>query len=268
MQAVSLKMLILLAGCPLMLPAQGMINGFMNPKGTLDIAPGYGYEYFGEYRFGDESRAQELTTISYNLFAEYSMSDHGAVVINLPYLYINENVKGVQDGSVFFKIRNGFRQFSSGKLNTITAVGLTMPLSAYPTTIDTPLGYGAVQFQGRLALQYNSNYGFFFHLQSGGDFRLLSPPQISVPILFRIGFGTAYYFVEGWVEWYNTLNNAVDQRVTGGAGSDWTRLGGTLYVPVYKGLGLAGNLAFIVDGRNIGLSSRYGFSLVYRYQSR
>ncbi|MCI4647697.1 hypothetical protein [Phaeodactylibacter sp.] len=268
MQPATLKMLTALMLFPLLLPGQGMISGFMNPKGTLDIAPGYGYEHFDEYRFGDETRAQELTTISYNLFAEYSMSDHGSVVINLPYLYINENINGVQDGSVFIKIRNGLRQFSSGKLNTITAVGLTTPLSAYPTTVDTPIGYGAVQFQGRLALQYNSNYGFFFHVQSGADFRFLSPLQTSIPILVRTGFGSAYYFVEGWVEWYNTLNNAVDQQVTGGAGSDWTRLGGTLYVPVYKGLGLAGNLAFIVGGRNIGLSSRYGFSLVYRHQSR
>lgn len=245
-----------------------MINGFMNPKGTLDIAPGYGYEHFDEYRFGNETRQRELTTISYNLFAEYSMTDHGSLVINIPYLYINENINGVQDGSIFIKIRNGLREFSSGRLNTITAVGLTTPLSAYPTTVETPIGYGAVQFQGRLALQYNTDYGFFFHLQSGADFRFLSPLQTSIPVLARMGFGNAHYFVEGWVEWYNTLNNAVDQQITGGSGSDWTRLGATLYIPVYKGIGLAGNLAYITGGRNIGLSSRYGFSLVYRYQSR
>ncbi|WP_350177636.1 hypothetical protein [Phaeodactylibacter sp.] len=253
---------------PMLTGAQGMINGFMNPKGTLDIAPGYGYEHFDEYRFGNETRQRELTTISYNLFAEYSMTDHGSLVINIPYLYINENINGVQDGSIFIKIRNGLREFSSGRLNTITAVGLTTPLSAYPTTVETPIGYGAVQFQGRLALQYNTDYGFFFHLQSGADFRFLSPLQTSIPVLARMGFGNAHYFVEGWVEWYNTLNNAVDQQITGGSGSDWTRLGATLYIPVYKGIGLAGNLAYITGGRNIGLSSRYGFSLVYRYQSR
>ena len=253
---------------PLLAGAQGMINGFMNSKGTLDIAAGYGYEHFDRYLFGDDPSGRELTTVSYNLFAEYSMSDHGAVVVNIPYFYINESINGVQDGSLFFKIRNGLREFTSGRLNTITAVGITTPLSAYPTTVETPIGYGAVQFQGRLALQYNTNYGFFFHLQSGADFRFLSPLQTSIPVLARAGFGSSYYFIEGWVEWYNTLNNAVDQQITGGAGSDWTRLGGTVYVPLFKGIGIAGNLAFIVDGRNIGLSRRYGFSLVYRYQSR
>lgn len=254
--------------CPLLMEAQGMISGFMNAKGTLDIAPGYGYEHFDEYLFGEERRERPLTTRSYNLFAEYSMTDHGSLVLNIPYLHITEEVNGVQDGSLFIKVRNGLRKFSSGRLNTITAVGLTVPLSAYPTNVETPLGYGAVQFQGRLVLQYNTDYGFFFHLQSGADFRFLSPLQTSVPILARAGFGSTYYFVEGWVEWYNTLNNAVDQQITGGAGSDWTRLGATLYIPIYQGIGLAGNLAYIVGGRNIGLSSRYGFSLVYRHQSR
>jgi hypothetical protein len=268
MQKSNIHLVLSILLCPFLSGAQGMISGFMNPKGTLDLAPGYGHEHFDEYLFGTEPEPQSLTTRSYNLFAEYSMTDHGSLVLNIPYLYINENINGVQDGSIFIKIRNGLRKFSSGRLNTITAVGLSVPLSAYPTTVETPLGYGAVQFQGRLALQYNTNYGFFFHVQSGADFRFLSPLQTSIPVLVRAGFGSTYYFIEGWVEWYNTLNNAVDQQITGGSGSDWTRLGATLYIPVYHGLGIAGNLAYIVDGRNIGLSSRYGFSLVYRLQSR
>lgn len=268
MQKSNILLVLSLLLCPFLSGAQGMISGFMNPKGTLDLAPGYGYEHFDEYLFGTEPAPRSLTTRSYNLFAEYSMTDHGSLVLNIPYLYINEDINGVQDGSIFIKIRNGLRKFSSGRLNTITAVGLSVPLSAYPTTVETPLGYGAVQFQGRLALQYNTNYGFFFHVQSGADFRFLSPLQTSIPVLVRAGFGSTYYFIEGWAEWYNTLNNAVDQQVTGGSGSDWTRLGATLYIPVYQGLGIAGNLAYIVDGRNIGLSSRYGFSLVYRLQSR
>ena len=65
---------------PLLAGAQGMINGFMNSKGTLVIAAGYGYEHFDRYLFGDDPSDRELTTVSYNLFAEYSMSDNGAVV--------------------------------------------------------------------------------------------------------------------------------------------------------------------------------------------
>ena len=253
---------------PLPLFAQGMISGFMNAKGTMDIALGYGDESFDDYLFGAEKRRQPLRTQSTNLFVEYSMSDHGALVVNLPYHYINEDVQGLQDGSIFVKVRNNRRQFEKGRLSTITAVGLTVPLSAYATNIDTPLGYGAMQFQGRLLLQYNTNYGFFFHLQSGADFRFLTPLQTSIPVLARAGFGSTYFFVEGWVEWYKTLNSGVDQQVTGGSGSDWTRLGATLYVPVYSGLGVAGNAAYIVGGRNIGLSARYGVSLVYRLNTQ
>lgn len=253
---------------PLFVQAQGMISGFLNPKGTLDIAPGFGQEHFDEYLFGSVAQERELSVTSYNLFAEYSLTNHGALVLNIPYMYINDEIKGVQDGALFIKVRNGLRELPSGKLNTITAVGLSVPLSAYPTQVETPIGYGAFQFQGRFVVQYNSDFGFFFHLQSGADFRFLTPLQTSIPILARAGFGSKFFFAEGWVEWYNTLNNAVDQRVTGGAGSDWTRLGGTLYFPVYGGIGIAGNLAYIINGRNIGLSRRYGFSLVYRLQGR
>lgn len=51
----------------------------------------------------------------------------------------------------------------------------------------------------------------------------------------------------------------------GGVGLDWMWFGGIFYVLVYRGLGLVGNLAFIVGGCNIGFFSWYGFLFVYWY---
>lgn len=248
--------------------AQGPISGFLNSKGTTDFALGYAYEHFNDYLFGTDRQRNPLTTHSANIFVEHSLSSRGALVANIPYVYIDEVNQGLQDGNLFLKFRNGYQEKPNGNLSTFTAVGITTPLSRYPTGTENPIGLGAFAFQGRLLLQYNTHYGFFFHLQSGADFRFLQQLQTSIPILARAGFGSSAYFVEAWVEWYNTLDSGVDQQVTGGSGANWLRLGTTLYVPVYEGLGVALNTAWITGGRNIGLSSRYGLSLVYRLGMR
>ncbi|TXB61834.1 hypothetical protein [Phaeodactylibacter luteus] len=250
------------------LSAQGPISGFMNSGGTLDIALGYATESFDEYLFGNTPEARSLTTQSYNLFTEYSFNKRGALVASIPYLIIDEQNRGLQDGSFFLKYLNGQQRKSKGLLSTITAVGITAPLSSYPTATENPIGVGAFMFQGRIALQYQADYGFFAHVQTGADFRFLSPLQTAIPILARAGFGGRWYFAEVWSEWYNTLNNGTDQSVTGGSGSDWARVGATLYLPIWEGLGIAGNAAWIVSGENIGLSRRYGLSLVYRLQTQ
>ena len=253
-----------------LLMAQGPISGFMLEAGTHDFAISYAYESFEEYIFGEEKRSQSLETVSYNLFYEHGLSSKSALVLSVPYLEIDETNRGLQDGSLFFKYRHKYQEKDKGDFSLISAWGLTTPLSNYPKDTDTPIGVGAPTLGGRLVAQYNFNSGLFLHAQSGLDFRLLDVPQVSVPILLRAGYGAKHYFVEGWVEWFNTLENGVDQNVTGGSGSDWLRIGGTLYVPVpgIQGLGVVGNFAQIVNGKNIGLSSRYGAGLVYRLKRK
>lgn len=124
----------------------------MNFRGMFDIVFGYGYEYFDEYCFGDEFCVQELIIISYNFFVEYSMSDYGLVVINLFYFYINENIRGVQDGFIFIKIWNGLWEFLFGRFNIIIVVGFIMFFFVYLIIIDMLIGYGVVQFQGCLVV--------------------------------------------------------------------------------------------------------------------
>jgi len=247
--------------------SQGPISGFMLDKGTHDFAINIATEHFDTYIFGEEKRNQSLTAQSVSLFYEHGLSSRASIVFTAPYLHIDEVNSGLQDGSLFVKIRTRRSEVGkakSGRLNTITAVGITTPLSGYPTDTESPIGAGAFSFQGRYVIQYNSNYGFFAHLQTGLDFRLVETLQTAMPVLLRAGFGAKHYFLEGWLEWYNTFNNGVDENITGGSGSDWWRVGGSLYVPVYSGLGIVGGFAKIFDGNNIGLSDRYHVGLVYR----
>jgi hypothetical protein len=248
--------------------AQGPISGFKGPRGTTDLAINYGTESFSTYLFGTAERRTPLTTESFNLFVEHNFTDTLALVFNLPYVWIDEANRGLQDANLFLKYRNKHQQYSHGYLNLITSVGLTFPASAYPTDTDTPIGIRALAFHGRFSAQYASYGGFFVQLQSGLDFRLVEEMQVALPVLLRAGYGGRYYYVEGWLEQFITLNDAVDEQITGGAGSDWTRLGATLYLPMTPKIGAVLGGAWIVQGRNIGLSARWNAGLVYRLARR
>ncbi len=180
------------------------------------------------------------------------------------YLWIDEINKGLQDGSFFLKFRNLYQPKPSGSLSLITAIGLTFPFSNYRIDTETPIGQKNTVFHARLNLQYQGNKGFFFSLQSGLDFRLIPDALASLPTLLRFGYGGKRIYLDAWVENLYTFNAGVDGRIQGGSGSNWWRLGGTLYVPILPELGAVANVAHFLSGRNIGLSTRWGAGLVVK----
>ncbi len=254
----------LLCLLPAGLLAQGPISGFMPQPKATDIALSYSTESFNSYLFGTEEERERLTTESLNLFIEHGFTDTVSLVINIPYLWIDETNRGLQDGGVFLKYRNQYKEYTAGYLNLLTSVGLSAPMSGYPKDTETPIGQRAITFQGRFSGQYVSYSGFFFQLQSGVDFRIVEELQSAIPILFRAGYGATRYYVEGWMESYNTLNSGVDTQISGGAGSDWLRIGGTVYIPVVPSFGIVLGGARTLSGRNIGLSTRWNVGGVYR----
>lgn len=251
---------------PFLLNAQGPISGFMAGRGVTDIALGYSTESFSSYMFGSEERDSRLTTESMNLFIEHGFTDSLALVANIPYVWIDEENRGLQDGGIFIKFRNQYKEYPSGYLNLITSVGLSFPISGYPKDTETPIGLRAINFQSRFQGQYASASGLFFQLQSGADFQFLEELRPAIPILFRTGYGARRYFVEAWIESYNTVNSGVDIQVSGGSGAQWLRIGGALYVPVIANFGIVLGGARILSGRNIGLSTRWNVGVVYRWE--
>ncbi|MCB0557494.1 MAG: hypothetical protein H6573_25915 [Lewinellaceae bacterium] len=253
---------------PVFLVAQGPISGFMPGRGITDVALGYSTESFSSYLFGDEKQESRLTTESINLFIEHGFTDTLSLVVNVPYLWIDPENRGPQDAGLYVKYRNQYKKYTSGYLNLITSIGLSFPISGYPKDTDTPIGQRAINFQGRFQGQYVSDFGVFFQLQSGVDFQFLEELLPAVPILFRTGYGARRYFVEAWIESYNTLNGGVDTQIAGGAGSQWLRIGGSLYLPLSSNFGIVFGGARILTGRNIGLSTRWNAGVVYRWDRR
>ncbi len=248
--------------------AQGPITGFMPGAGVTDIAPGYSYESFNKYYFGKELRTATNTLQTVNLFVEHGFSDSLSIVLNLPYIWNAEGLGSLQDATIALKYRNMHRQYSRGSFSLIGSAGITFPAAAYSLEAPNPIGIRATTLQARVVGQYNSNYGWFVHAQSGYELRILPDVLQAVPVLLRAGFGAKRYYVEGWVEWFNTLGDGADDRVNAGRGSDWLRAGGVLYVPITPGFGIFGGGAYIFTGRNIGQATRLNTGVVWKLRSK
>jgi hypothetical protein len=250
----------------LQLFGQGPITGFMpGGKGT-DLALTYSQEGYDEYFFGRERQAIDYEVHSLSLFIEHGITDSLSIVVNLPYLRADELNKGLQDGAVWAKYRNGHDQFASGRLTQITAVGLSFPLSRYPVMTDNPIGLRSTVLQGRYAGQFQFNNGLFINLQAGLDFQISPNNQTALPVLARMGWGSAKFYLEAWLEYYHTFESGVDLQIQGGQGSRWWRTGGVLYYAFSDDFGIFLGGAYILSGRNIGQSVRINTGVVYKWK--
>ena len=243
---------------------QGPLSGFLNGRGKTDVALNYATDRYENYLFGNEKRPISTKTQSVNLFLEHGLSDSLSLVLTLPFVWTNPDSANFQDATLFLKYRNQYQKFKAGALSFLTGVGLSFPVGNYRLDAERPIGTRSTIFQGRIITQYNFYHGLFFHLQGGVDLRVNPDSQVGVPVLFRVGWGTHTIYGEAWVEWRSTFNSAVDTRISGGAGSDWLRVGATIYYPITKKMGITIAVAKFITGRNIGLSTLYSGGIVQR----
>ncbi len=234
---------------------QGPISGFLVGRAKTDLAINYGYDNYDTYVFGEEEQSISVTTTSLNLYAEHGFTDSLSIVFTAPYVSIQNGDSGLQDGSLFLKYKNQEINTNLGSLRFVSAVGISLPLSGYSTDTERPIGERATVLQGRFAAQYNFRAGFFVHVQSGLNFRISPQSQGGIPLLLRMGMGTRRIYGEAWIEFFRTLDAGVDDRIRGGAGSNWVKVGGSIYVPVTPYFGLNLNGAHFLSGKNIGLST-------------
>ena len=245
---------------------QGPISGFMNDRGKTAIALNYAFDEYNEYVFETNRQFITTTTQSINLFVEHGITDSLSIVFTAPYVWIDSSEHGFQDATLMVKYLNQVTQDNRGTLNFITSAGVGFPLSDYAINIERPIGPRATVLRGRLLVQYKLDFGLFFHLQSGIDFRILPQSQGAIPSLFRIGLGTSSIYAEAWVEYFNTFSNVeVDNQIFVNNGSDWWKIGGSIYVPINQNVGLNGGISYFLDGQNIGLSTIIHGGMVFNF---
>lgn len=257
-------------GFVLATPAQGQgaIDGYLKGKKETDFALTWSNESFDQYYFGATLRRQSQTTRSASFYMAHGLSNRLNLIVTLPYMRTNAENSSLQDAIVALKYRTKRWKYRSGQLNRLSSVGFSFPVAKYPTNTDQPIGQRAVAFMLRHLYQYQANSGFFVHLQTGFDFRLLPETQFAVPLIFRSGYAHSKFYVDFWTEYYHTMNTGVDQGVGAGTGSRYLKIGGTFYYPLRPWVGAFIGGAQYLTGRNIGKATRFNVGIVLRAQGK
>ena len=248
--------------------AQGPISGFMQKDGVTDFAIAYSSEQYSSYFFGKEEQFIDNQLSAVSLFIEHSVHDSFSIVATVPYIRIDEVNKGIQDGILAIKYRNQYKRGQSSAVSLITSVGMSFPMSGYSKDSDNPIGARTASFQGRFLMQHQFDFGFFYQIQTGIDFRLIPNALTSLPVLFRFGYGASKFYFDGWLEIYRSFNAGVDETLQGGSGSSWVKIGGTFFYPITSNIGSFVGIAQFLSAENVGLSTRWNAGFTYKLRPR
>lgn len=256
--------------CVNFLCAQGPFDGWMKGKNKTDFALSFNQESYGTYAFGKERRDEKNSIQSASLFLEHGFSDSISLVLSIPYLRTpscencDDYNQGIQDAIVALKYRFSKTKKDNGYLKSFTAIGLSFPASNYSDSLARPIGARNTSFLGRYYAQKDFNNGLFLQFQTGVDVRFIPSALTSLPLMTKFGFAGRKIFLEGFAEYFYTFSGGTDTQISGGSGSIWLKVGGTLYYSIQPNFGVYVKASFIPDGENIGLSSTYGFGAAYR----
>ncbi|MBC7921497.1 MAG: hypothetical protein H7Z75_10480 [Ferruginibacter sp.] len=269
--------------------AQGLVDGFMRGAGKTTVALSYSHESYRTYFVGNRPSTNTafgtITTRSVNLFAAAGLTDYLDAVVALPYASATPSVgnlasqSGLQDVSLYLKLRPYQVEGKYGKLTTILAGGISTPLSDYIADFPIAIGHQSTNLDGRALVQY-ANYGVFAMVQGGytrrSNVTLDRGFDVRVPntadLVVKVGFSAKHFYADGWLNRQVATQDGTDIGPGVSFPSNaisFTRVGYTLYAPVPKlpALGVSFGMGFTLHGENVGKATRYSGGLVYNLPS-
>lgn len=255
--------ILLLCFFPAMFFAQGSIDGYLKGKNETDFALTYSYEKYTQYWFGSELQDRALTTKSASLFVAHGLSDKANLIVSVPYIWTVDE-QSLQDAILAIKFLNGKKEYSHGSLSRITAIGFSFPISHYDVNAENPIGEKAVSFLLRHLVQYQSNQGWFVHLQSGIEFRFVPIAKLGIPAVIKAGWGGRKLYFDAWLDLFHTFNSERNQTITAGEGSQFVKIGGTVYYGITPHFGAFIGGAKFLSGKNIGKANRVNVGVVWK----
>lgn len=273
--------------------AQSPVTGFMkkNNKGAAVIS--YSWEKYDKVFFVPQEVDgipvfNEVTNTSISVYGEYGITDDLNVVFNVPYIKSEgdasqatldnlgfENTrKGIQDLSLYVKYN--FHTFNIGEnqLSFIGSIGLETPLSDYKADEGLQsiiaIGNHASSFNAIGLATFKTNSGFFTTGQIGYSFKDSGVPDALLSQL-KVGYAASKFYVDAYVANQLSDKDGVDILGNGFAGYfpatrvNYTRVGASIYAPLFEGIGVTAGANSYVAGRNLGKSTGFYGGLVYSF---
>lgn len=280
---------LIFALAPVLLSAQGPLDGYLKGKGVLDLAPSFSINSARNFAgAGGQNFDVRYKGSLLSLFAEYGLTKRLDLVATAAYVFTSSQ-SGLQDGGCYVKYRPVYLDWgNAGKLGAILGTGLSFPLANYEPTASGALGQKAVALPVRLILQWETPIGLFFNLTGGYNWRLdqlreqdiaavrkerpdyqPSAPADFSTLLFKIGFPAARYYLDAWVERQHTIggNDYVPELpdLPQAYGVSYTQVGGTVFYSESGKNGVFLSGGYILGGRNTSRMLRVTAGLVFKF---
>ncbi|MDB5236187.1 MAG: hypothetical protein JWR44_3180 [Hymenobacter sp.] len=279
--------------------AQSLVGGFMAGKGHGSVVVSgtterYDNVYLAPKEIGGVPVFQEVRVNSLNLYATYGITDKIDAVVSLPYIqskgkamgnviddlstlystqgYTNSR-QGLQDITGLLKFKSYSREIGSSIIDLLGVVSVSTPVSNYQTNT----GYGYIIAIGNRATKYTAagvahlktGSGVFVTGQVGYSLRTGLVPHALIGEA-KVGYAGPKTYIEGFAS-FQESNGGTDISEQGFNGFfpstrvNYLRVGGSIYRPLAKGVGLVLGASTYVAGRNIGKSTGYSAGVSYNF---
>ena len=277
------------------LSAQGLIDGFFQPKGKGSATLSYTRSTFDEFYAGEMKMPavpvhNSIDQNIINFYANYGLTDKLTVIANVPYFSASGNgepdpingfreVDGLQDISLALKFMPFSADLGGAQLSGIVSAGASLPGDYEPNGILS-IGYGAftTDLTGGLHLQTGSGFfatGLFNYSLRGEADNNGGGEDFDVPnathLTGKVGYAGGGFYAEAWVRRQSTSDEGIDITDADFGGRfpltkvDFTVVGGSVYVPVGSVLGLSAAYGTIVSGRNVGDASYFSLGATINF---
>ncbi len=272
------------------LVAQSPVSGFFQGKGNGSIVVSYHSESYDEVYLVPEKIVGvpvfgEVNLQSVSLYGVYGISDRFDVSVNLPFITANgqatdatlnalgfENQRsGLQDLSLHAKYLIAEVDLGECDLQFLGALGVQTPVGSYEVEegLQSILAIGnrATRLNGFAGAHFKTASGFFATAQGGYSLRSGDVPNAVLSEL-KLGYAASKFYLDAWLA-TQLSTSGVDILGEGFQGIfpetrvSYTRVGGSVYVPIAGGLGVSGGVSSYVGGRNIGNATGFYGAVVY-----
>lgn len=289
---MKIALLIAATSCYFTSIAQSPISGFMNGKNKGSLVVSHNVEsYTSVYLVPDKVDGvpvfNKVEIASTNLFATLGLSKKVDIQFNIPYVKAKGNASddvlsnlgyqnqrsGLQDIAAYIKYNPFNIKAGKGNIALIGSLGFQTPLSNYNVNegLQSILAIGnrATQLNAFIVSQFKAASGIFITGSLGYSFRNNQVPNAFISEL-KAGYASKNVYIDIFGA-SQISAKGVDILKEGFTGFfpatqvNYNRIGVNIYVPIYKGFGLAGGSATYVGGRNLGQSTGGYGAVIYSF---
>ena len=292
MKSIKWSLALAILSAPTLLMAQSPIGGFMQGKGKGNVVVSYSRETYDQVylvpaKVNGVPVFNKVTTESVSTYATIGLSSKVDFIANIPYVsrrgeasqqvltnlgYTNLK-EGLQDVSFYIKYNPYNFKIGKGTLALVGALGIDAPLSDYKVNEGLQsiiaIGNHATKINSVILAQYKSNCGIFVSGQLGYSIRNNDVPN-AFSSEVKIGYAAKHFYVDAYSSTIVSTSGTdiLKEGFQGffpGTKVVSTKIGGSVYVPLLKGLGVAGGASSYVQGRNLGVASGYYAAIIYSF---